>query len=105
MMEPAFDWVQYRMKDDSGVTYEQMYEPEVAIKYGVCMLSLLQQEMGEDERVILASYHAGMNAVKGWLNDPQYSADGETLDVIPFSDTNWYVNKVMETKEIYEKLY
>ena len=69
------------------------------------MLSLLKQEMGDDERIILASYHAGMNAVKGWLEHPEYSSDGETLDVIPFSDTNWYVNKVLETKEIYEKLY
>ena len=105
MMEPAFDWVQYRMNDESGTTYEQMYEPEAAIKYGVCMLSLLKQEMGDDERIIMASYHAGMNAVKGWLKDPQYSADGVSLDVIPYSDTNWYVNKVLETKEIYEKLY
>lgn len=105
MMEPAFDWVQYRMKDDSAVTYSQMNEPEVGIKYGTCMLSLLKQEMGDDERIILASYHAGMNAVKGWLENPEYSSDGETLDVIPFSDTNWYVNKVLETKEIYEKLY
>ena len=105
MMEPAFDWVQFRTNDDSGVTYDQMHEPEVAIKYGTCMLSLLKEEMGDDERIILASYHAGMNAVKGWLKDPAYSSDGITLDTIPFSDTNWYVNKVLETKAIYEKLY
>ena len=105
MMEPAFDWVQYRTADESGTTYEQVYDPEVGIKYGTCMLSLLKQEMGDDERIIMASYHAGMNAVKGWLKDPQYSSDGETLDVIPFPDTNWYVDKVLETKAIYEELY
>lgn len=105
MMKPAFEWVQYRTGDESGTTYDQMYEPETGIKYGTCMLSLLMQEMGDDERIIVASYHAGMNAVKGWLEDPQYSSDGETLDVIPFSDTNWYVNKVLETKAIYEELY
>ena len=105
MMEPAFDWVQYRTADESGTTYEQVYDPEVGIKYGTCMLSLLKQEMGDDERIIMASYHAGMNAVKSWLKDPQYSSDGETLDVIPFSDTNWYVDKVLETKAIYEELY
>ncbi len=105
MMKPAFEWVQYRMNDESGTTYDQMYEPEVAIKYGTCMLSLLKKEMGDDERVILACYHAGMGAVQGWLKDPQYSPDGETLETIPFSDTNWYVNKVLETKAIYEELY
>lgn len=105
MMEPAFDWVQYRMGDESGTTYDQMYQPEVAIQYGTCMLSLLQKEMGEDERVILASYHAGMGAVQAWLEDPAYSSDGETLDTIPYSDTNWYVEKVLETKAIYQQLY
>lgn len=105
LMEPAFDWVQYRTGDESGVSYDDVYEPEMAIKYGTCMLSLLKQEMGDDERVILASYHAGMNAVKGWLNDPAYSPDGESLETIPYSDTNWYVEKVLETKKIYEDLY
>ena len=105
MMEPAFDWVQYRMGDESGTTYDQMYQPEVAVQYGTCMLSLLQKEMGEDERVILASYHAGMGVVQAWLEDPAYSSDGETLDTIPYSDTNWYVEKVLETKAIYQQLY
>jgi len=105
LMEPAFDWVQYRVGDEDGATYNDVYEPEVAIKYGTCMLSLLKQEMGDDERIILASYHAGMNAVKSWLSDPTYSPDGETLETIPYSDTNWYVDKVLETKKIYEDLY
>ncbi len=105
MMQPAFEWVQYRMADDSGTTYDQIFDLEVAIKYGTCMLSLLQQEMGDDERIILAAYHAGMGAVQNWLKDPQYSSDGETLENIPYPDTDWYVNKVLETKEIYEELY
>lgn len=105
LMKPAFEWVQYRMGDDSGISYDRIYEPEIAIKYGTCMLSLLMEEMGDDERIILASYHAGMNAVKAWLADPAYSPDGEILETIPYSDTNWYVDKVMETKKIYEDLY
>lgn len=105
MMKPAFEWVQYRSGDESGITYDQMFEPEIAIQYGTCMLSLLKEEMGEDERVILASYHAGMGAVRSWLNNPEYSPDGETLETIPYSDTYWYVNKVLETKAIYEELY
>lgn len=105
MMKPAFEWVQYRMADDSGTTYDEIYDLEVAIKYGTYMLSLLQEEMGDDERLILAAYHAGMGAVQNWLKDPQYSSDGETLEIIPYSDTNWYVDKVLETKAIYEELY
>lgn len=105
LTKPAFEWVQYRMKDESDVTYADIFEPEVAIKYGTYMLSLLKNDMGEDERIILSSYHAGMNAVKSWLENPEYSSDGESLDVIPYSDTNWYVEKVLETKEFYQNLY
>lgn len=105
LTKDAFEWVQYRTGDESGVTYDDIFEPEVAIKYGVRMLSLLKQEMGDDPRLILASYHAGMGAVKGWLKDPEYSADGKTLTTIPYRDTNWYVEKVLETRDMYRKLY
>ncbi len=105
MMKPAFEWVQYRISDESGITYEQLWEPEYAVKYGICMLSLLKQELGDDDTLIVAAYHAGLGAVQGWLKDPAYAPDGKTLSTIPYSDTNWYVNKVLETKAIYEKLY
>lgn len=105
LTKDAFEWVQYRMKDDSGVTYDNIFEPEVAIRYGTCLLSLLRDEMGDDPRVILASYHAGMGAVNKWLKDPEYSPDGKTLEKIPYPDTNWYVERVIETMEIYKKLY
>ncbi len=105
MMKPAFEWVQYRMNDDSGVTYDQLWEPEYAIKYGVQMLSLLKKELGNDDTLIVAAYHAGMGAVQGWLKDPAYAPDGITLTAIPYRDTNWYVEKVLETKAIYESLY
>lgn len=105
LMESAFDWVQYRMGDESDTTYDDVYQAETAIKYGTCMLSLLMNEMGDDERIILAAYHAGMSTVRNWLSNPDYSPDGETLVTIPYSDTNWYVDKVLETKDIYEDLY
>jgi len=79
MTSDAFDWVQYRMGDDSGVSYEQIFEPKVAIRYGTYMLHLLLEE--------------------------NYSKDGKTLDKIPYSDTEWYYDKVSQAKQIYEELY
>ncbi len=105
MMKPAFEWVQFRTSDESGTTYQDLWKPEMAIKYGVCMISLLQQELGNDDTLVVAAYHAGMSAVRGWLKEPDYSPDGKTLTTIPYSDTNWYVDKVLTTKAIYEKLY
>lgn len=100
----AFEWVQYRMGDKSDVTYENIFEPEVSIKYGVYMLSLLKEHMGT-EYLAVCAYHAGMSNVRAWLEQPEYSSDGETIDKIPYSDTEWYVNQVFEAKKMYEELY
>ena len=104
MTEDAFEWVQYRMGDESGVTYADIFDPEVAIKYGTYMLHLLLTETG-DEMLAICSYHAGMGNVSAWLEQENYSKDGKTLDKIPYSDTEWYYNKVSEAKEIYRELY
>ena len=48
MTEDAFEWVQYRMGDQSGVTYADIFDPEVAIKYGTYMLHLLLTETGDE---------------------------------------------------------
>lgn len=104
MTKTAFEWVQYRMGDESGTTYDQIFEPEVAIKYGTYMLKLLKEEMGSDQ-LTLCAYHAGMSNVRAWLENSDYSSDGVTLDKIPYSDTNWYVEKVLEAKEIYQRIY
>lgn len=104
MTSDAFDWVQYRMGDDSGVSYEQIFEPKVAIRYGTYMLHLLLEEM-EDEKLATCAYHAGMSNVRSWLSQENYSKDGKTLDKIPYSDTEWYYDKVSQAKQIYEELY
>lgn len=104
MTQDAFEWVQYRMGDDSGTTYADIFEPEVSIRYGTYMLHLLLEETG-DEKLAICSYHAGMSNVNAWLSQQEYSKDGKTLDKIPYSDTEWYYNKVSEAKEIYRELY
>lgn len=104
MTKDAFEWVQYRMGDGSSESYDQIFEPQVAIKYGTYMLHLLLEEM-QDEKLAICAYHAGMGNVNAWLSQQEYSKDGKTLDKIPYSDTEWYYNKVSQAKEIYRKLY
>ena len=55
MTEDAFEWVQYRMGDQSGVTYADIFDPEVAIKYGTYMLHLLLTETGDEMLAICAA--------------------------------------------------
>lgn len=104
MTEDAFEWVKYRMGDDSSTTYADIFDPKVAIQYGTYMLHLLLEETG-NEKLAICAYHAGVGNVNSWLSKEEYSKDGKTLDKIPYSDTEWYYNKVTEAKQIYRRLY
>ncbi len=88
---------------EGGEETPDMFDPEQNIKYGTALLKLHLDEFGS-YREVLAAYHAGRGAVNTWLSDSEYSDDGKTLSRIPYDDTNDYVNKVLETKEIYDVL-
>ena len=104
LMEESFDWTRNKLGEGEEVTYDTMFDPETNIRYGSKMLSLLLEEFGSVETALCA-YHAGWGNVKNWLKNPDYSSDGRTVDVIPYDDTRYYVNKVKQTAQIYEKLY
>ena len=62
------------------------------------------KEFGKTDLVI-AAYNGGSGNVKKWLSDEEYSKDGESLYVIPFSETDKYVTKVKKNYEQYKRLY
>ena len=102
--EDTFEWAQFRKQLEDPIQQQMLFDPIINIQYGAYILSLLIEEF-KSEETALAAYHAGWGQVKAWLEDSQYSNDGVNLDYIPFNDTRAYVDKVMETKKTYEKLY
>jgi soluble lytic murein transglycosylase len=95
--------VRYRLHEEDEYVYEDMFTPEVNIRYGAELLKLLRDELGSDLNVLCA-YHAGRSNALEWLKYPDYAKDGEIVD-IPFKDTRLHVKKALETKQIYEELY
>lgn len=102
--EETFQWIQYRMNDTSGITYEDLFDEATNIRYGTFLLRLLLQEFDTPSNALCA-YHAGWGNVKKWLSDPDYAPDGENIVNIPFGDTKKYVQKVLDTQKTYQKLY
>lgn len=102
--EETFNWAKLKIPDKDDATYDDIFDPEINIKYGVYILHLLLDEFS-DERTAIAAYHAGWGSVKRWLADPEHSQNGQEIDTIPFVDTNAYVNQVLKTKEVYIELY
>lgn len=102
--EETFEWAKTRMKAKDGASYDNIFDPEVNIKYGTYILHLLQQEF-KSENTVIAAYHAGWGNVKKWLNDPDKSLDGIEVHEVPISQTNDYIKKVTNAKKIYESIY
>lgn len=100
--EDTFDWLLTKTGEDH--VFDDLFTPEISIKYSAVFLSILQKEYGVTETVI-AAYHAGMGHVSSWLDDPQYSSDGQHLITTPISDTNYYIEKVTDAMDKYYKIY
>lgn len=103
IMEETFGWLSYRMEDED-TRYLDMYDPETNIRYGCWLLGYLYDEFGNVETT-MAAYHAGRGQVNEWLADKSISSDGVHLDVIPISDTEHYVAKIVRAMDIYKQLY
>lgn len=102
IMPETFLWLQTKTKEK--LHDDSLFDPETNIKYGCYLYSILFNEFHSEETVV-AAYHAGFGNVRKWLKDERYSPDGKILSDIPFPSTKLYVNKVIKTRNIYEKLY
>lgn len=83
---------------------EGLDDPKQNIAMGTYFLRYLKDEFGTWP-LALAAYNGGPTNVKGWLENPEYSKDGKTLDHIPFKETREYVTKVLDYEKTYRKLY
>lgn len=102
LMDETNEWVASLMKETAAP--DDAFIPEVNLKRGAYFLAFLYRQFG-GWREALAAYNAGMGRVSTWLENPDYSTDGKTLDVIPFSETAEYVKRVLETEIKYTELY
>ncbi|QEY33915.1 lytic transglycosylase domain-containing protein [Caproiciproducens galactitolivorans] len=100
----TFDWLQTKLKSDEKYTENNLYSPEINIRYGCKFLSILFNKYSK-QATALCAYNAGIGTVNAWLKDPDISKDGVTLDQIPFEETRNYVNIVLKNYENYKKTY
>jgi len=74
---------------------EDLYDPELNVRYGAWYLRHLLDKYGDVETA-LAAYNAGQRTVDEWLRD------GEG---IRFAETRAYVRKVLAARDIYADAY
>lgn len=84
---------------------EILFEPETNIKIGTWYLSVLLKEFEGNIDLVLAAYNAGSGNVSKWLNNKEYSIDGNNLSSIPFKETEDYLKRVKDNYKIYSTVY
>ncbi len=82
-----------------------IYSPSINIRLGVYYLKRMLDLFDGNEELAVAAYNAGEGRVKEWLNDPTLTTDGETLDIIPYKETEKHVEKINIYKKVYKLLY
>ena len=97
LLDSTAEWCAGEM----GLESYDLSDPEDNINIGVYYLSYLLDYYKGNEKTALSAYNAGHGNVDGWISGGEYSKDGETLDTIPFSETEKYIKKI----EFYKKVY
>lgn len=102
IMEDAYNWIKFRMDDQRDHTFDDMYDPELNIEYGTFYLSYLYRRYGSYE-LTAAAYHAGLNAVDGWIEDGTVDPENFRLEDVPSDVTAHYIDKVMTAYNNYKQ--
>lgn len=105
IMPDTGQWLAGKFDEEESFTAELLYEPEVNIKYGCWFIGWLMDRYEGDRTLATAAFHAGHRTVDSWLEDPEISPDGKTLEHIPYSSTRTYVQRVLDACEAYGELY
>jgi len=95
---------------DEDYKSTDLFEPEIAIKYGAMYLKKLSDELGGQLPLVAAAYNGGPHRVRLWLknfkerdnSNMEYDA---FIEHIPFNETRTYVKRVLNYNLIYQKLY
>ncbi len=105
IMEDTGQWIAEKLNEEEGYTFDLLFNPETNIRFGTWYLGYLSRRFDGDIVKMAAGYHAGQGNVDAWLQNPENSSDGYTLERIPTDDTRQYVQRVVNAYEIYTRHY
>ena len=105
MTEETFEWIKTKLAPEENLTFEDLYDPDCAVRFGAYYLRLCLDRYGGDVATAAAAYHSGWGTVDSLLNHEDYVGDGKTLPSFPYSRMNHYVEKILQGYKRYTELY
>lgn len=103
--EVTFDWIKSKIAPTEDLTFNSLYDPETNIRFGCYFVSYCLLRYQDDLATAAAAYHSGWGTVDELLAQPEYSADGKTLDHYPYPQMRQYVKKITESYQRYQEIY
>jgi soluble lytic murein transglycosylase len=83
---------------------EDLFDPEVSIRYGCYYLREQLDRFDQNRAVALAAYNAGPTKAGQWLE--QYGLDSRgRIAYVPYEEPRNYVDRVFQAQENYANLY
>ena len=105
MIRSTFEWLTGEEHLNENLSFHDLYDPEVSIRYGTYYLRYLHRNFNHDWHLVFAAYNGGEGNVKKWLNNPEYTNEEGSLTYIPFDETRSYVSRVEHAIKQYQKIY
>lgn len=105
MTEETFLWLRGKMTGTEGLTFDDLYDPAVSIRFGCYYLHLCMVRYNGDIATAAAAYHSGWGTVDALLRQEEHSEDGVTLKGFPYNQMHHYVEKIEACYGVYTSLY
>ena len=103
LMDDTASWIAPQIPIENFNVF-RIKEPELNIQLGCWYLGYLNKRFDGDLTLMVAAYNAGSGNIDKWLDNEKYSADGKTLDKIPYTETKKYVRKIKINQYVYRLL-
>ena len=79
MTEETFLWLRSKIAEGENVTFGDLYDPAVSLRFGCYYLHLCMERYGGDVATAAAAYHSGWGTVDALLQKEEHSSDGLSL--------------------------
>ena len=99
--EETFDWIKLMLCPREDIVFEDLYEPEISIRFGAYYISRCLDRYSGSIETAAAAYHSGWGTVDRLLE----KQGGETLTEFPYAQMNNYVYKITKAYTIYQEIY
>ena len=103
--EETFNWIKSKIAQDETISFDDLYDPAINIRFGTYLLSVCMSRYNNDISTAAAAYHSGMGKVDQLLADGAYTENGKVLHTFPYNQMNNYVRKVTRNYKMYQMLY